>query len=55
MKINNMTETAKTKKYIVAREVDGEYWFFSAWDDADKANEQALAFGGEVFHTEDLA
>ena len=42
MTIKNIAEYAKTKKYIVAREIDGEYWFFSAWDDANKANEQAL-------------
>ena len=54
MTIKNIAEYAKTKKYIVAREIDGEYWFFSAWDDANKANAQALEFGGEVFRTEDL-
>ena len=55
MIIKNIAEYAKTKKYIVAREIDGEYWFFSAWDDANKANEQALDFNVVVFHAEDLA
>jgi hypothetical protein len=48
MKINNMPAYAMTKKYILVREVDGEYWFFSAWDDGDKANEQAISCGCEV-------
>jgi hypothetical protein len=52
MKINNITEYAKTKKYIVVREVENEYWYFSAWDDADKANEQALACGCIVIRNE---
>lgn len=52
MKINNVSANAKA--YILAREVDGEYWYFSSWDDADRANEQALEFGCEVFHKEDL-
>ena len=55
MTIKNVAEYAKTKKYIVAREIEGEFWFFSAWDDANKANEQALDFDGVVFHAEDLA
>lgn len=46
MKINNLPEYAKTKKYIVARRVDGELWFWGAWDDRDTANEVALEEGG---------
>lgn len=55
MTIKNVAEYAKTKKYIVAREIEGEFWFFSAWDDENKANEQALDFDGVVFYAEDLA
>lgn len=46
MTINNMPNT--TKKYIVARRVDGELWFWGSWDDRDRANEVALEIGGEV-------
>ncbi len=46
MKINNMAEYAKNRKYIVAREIEGELWFYGAWDDRDQANEAALEIEG---------
>lgn len=46
--INNLKEYAKKHKYIVARRVDGELWFWGAWDDRNKANEVAIEIGGEV-------
>lgn len=48
MKINNMDDYAKTKKYIVFRIVDGENWFYDAWDDFEKALKQAVEEGGQV-------
>jgi len=42
MKVKNLSDYALTKKYILVREVEGDLWFFSAWDDENRANEQAL-------------
>ena len=52
MKINNMPEYATHRKYIVARRVDGELWFWGAWDDRDRANEVALEIGGITIRNE---
>lgn len=41
MAIQNVTEYAKNYKYIVARRVDGELWFWGAWNDRNKANDVA--------------
>ena len=51
--INNLPESAKTKKCIVARRVNGELWYWGAWDDADTANEVALEIGGVMIRNED--
>ena len=45
-KINNLPQYATERKYIVVRKVDGEYWFYGAWDDRHTANEVALEEGG---------
>lgn len=49
MTINNIPEYATYKLFIVARESDGELWFWGAWDDEDKANEVALEIEGYTF------
>ena len=46
--INNLPTYANEYKYIVARRVDEELWFWGAWNDRNKANEVALEIGGEV-------
>ena len=46
--INNLPIYANEYKYIVARRVDGELWFWGAWNDRNKANEVAIEIGGEV-------
>lgn len=46
--INNLPIYAKGYNYIVARDVDGELWFWGAWDDRNKANEAALELGNGV-------
>ena len=51
-KVNNMPKYAETKKYIVARRVDGELWFWGAWDDRNTANEVALEIGGITLRNE---
>lgn len=42
VKVQNVASYAKEYKYIVAMRVDGELWFWGAWNDRDKANEVAL-------------
>lgn len=37
MEINNIPEYAKKYKFIVAKLVDGEYWFLSAHNELEKA------------------
>lgn len=46
--IYNLPIYAKGYKYIVARDIDGELWFWGAWDDRNKANEAALELGNGV-------
>jgi len=48
MTINNIPAYANSYKYIVARRIDGELWFWGAWNDRGEANEVALEIGGEV-------
>ena len=48
MKINNMPETAKARKYVTVREVDGGWWFYDAWDDFEKALKQAREINGQI-------
>ena len=42
MKVNNMAPWAKNRKFLVVCRVDGELWFYDAWDDHDKAVAQAM-------------
>lgn len=49
MIINNLPANVSDYRYIVAREIDGAYWYWGAWNDADAANEAALEVGGETF------
>lgn len=46
--INNVPDYASEYKYIVARRVGEELWFWGAWNDYERANEVALEIGGEV-------
>ena len=36
-KINNLPTYAKNYKYIVARLIDGDWWFYGAYNDGFKA------------------
>lgn len=42
MKVNNIPAGAVSRKYVVARYVDGEFWYWGSWDSIDKATEVAL-------------
>lgn len=48
MKVNNMPETARKRKYVTVREVDGDWWFYDALDDFEKALKQAREINGQI-------
>lgn len=48
--INNMPEYAKDYEFIVAREVDNEYWFYGAYVNGFKAEQVAVEINGVIFH-----
>ena len=50
--INSLPAYANEYKYIVARRVDGELWFWGAQNDRNKANEVAIEIDGEVVTNE---
>ena len=47
--IHNIPAYAIDKKYILARDVDDELWFYVATDDPHKAGEIAVMMNCEVF------
>lgn len=49
--IKNAPEYAFNKKFVVARECDGDLWFYAAFDDVDKAISCAMEVNGEVIPT----
>lgn len=48
MIVKNMADWARSKSFLVIRIVDGEAWFYDAWNDADKAIKQAVEEGAMV-------
>lgn len=48
MTVQNVAAYAKNYKYIVARHVDGQLWFWGAWNDRNKANDVAEELGNGV-------
>ena len=50
--INNLPEYAREYRYIVVQEIDGELWFWGAWNDGRKASMVAMEIGGEVVANE---
>ena len=52
--ILNCSDYALTYKYIVARYVEGDWWYYGAWNEANRAYEVAMIEGGQVFRTEDV-
>ena len=49
MEIMNVPAYAQDRAFIVAREVDGIFWFWGAYNDRAKANEAAIEMDGVVF------
>lgn len=46
--INNLPDYATDYDYIVASVVDGNLWFYGAWNNANKAYEMARNIDGAV-------
>ena len=52
--INNLPNYAKDYDFIVARNCDGELWFYGAYKTVEKAVEVAVAVDGHVINTPQL-
>ena len=50
MNLMNMPEYANDYEFVIAREVDGDYWFWGAYEDGFKADRIANEIGGVVIH-----
>ena len=50
MNLMNMPEYANDYEFVVAREIDGDYWFWGAYEDCFKADRIAHEIGGVVIH-----
>ena len=48
-KIKNIPMYAYEHEFVVAREVDGDMWFYGAYDSVEKAENVANEIGGWVF------
>ena len=48
IKVNNLPEYAKNYNWLVCRVVNGELWFWGAFNDHDKAREIAIDVNGTV-------
>ena len=46
--IKNLPAYANDYRYIVVRRVDGDLWFYGAWNELNRAIEVAIEIRGEV-------
>lgn len=51
--VNNLPKDVKA--YVVAREVEGDLWFWGTWDNWGDAMSASATIGGEVFPREVIA
>lgn len=52
--IMNVYKYALAYKYIVARFVEGDWWFYGAWNSFYDATQAAKAEGGQVFPIDEV-
>lgn len=52
--ILNCSKYSLTCEYIVARWVDGDWWFYGAWNNMERAYGVAFVEGGQVFKTSEV-
>ena len=48
--LNNCPDYANDYEFVVARLVDGDYWFWGAYSDGFKAEKVALEVDGIIIH-----
>lgn len=46
----NAPESASHYEFVVAREIDGDFWYWGAYSDGWKADQVAYEIGGVVIH-----
>ena len=51
MRVENVPSYAFEDTYVVAREYDGELWFWGSFSDVRTATKVAIEIGGEVIET----
>lgn len=51
--VNNCPDYAKKYKYILCRKVNGEYWFYGAWDDFYKVQDVCAYIDGIILLRDD--
>ena len=54
MKVYNVPQYAYEDRFIVAREYDGEFWFWGSYPNIREATNVAWEIGGEGFETATL-
>ena len=54
MKINNVPEYAWKHKFIVYQTVNGEHWFFGAYDEISKSLCAMNECGGSIIETSEV-
>lgn len=52
VKINNLSN--KLERYVVARRIDGEYWYWGTYTEMESATVAAKFIDGEVFESKDV-
>ena len=48
--MHNRPDYADDYEFVVARECDGEYWFWGAYENGFTAEKAAREIGGVIFH-----
>lgn len=46
--IHNLPKTASEYRFVVAREIDGDLWYWGAYNDWVKAHDAAVKINGVV-------
>ena len=54
MKINNLPDYAKQHRFIVYRIIDGEKWFYGAYDDVSKVVQVCKDINGQAAELSDI-
>jgi hypothetical protein len=54
VEINNVPKTAYKYRFIVARIVDNEYWYWGAYNGPLDAFKAASEISGQIFRIEDI-